>query len=490
MLSLSRVSSCILLFSLLLATLPVPLMAETPLCVGVAEVDMTPPLGYPMAGYYHERLATGTKDPLKVKAMVWSQGECQAALVICDVTGIAADLGAQIRRRASEATKIPVEQIVVAATHSHTAPDYTRDLYQHLAGDTTTTDRPRHAGRLIEAAVEAVVQAHQAVQPVVIQAGSAIQQTPVSFNRRFVMRDGSVRTWMRLDHPEVIRAAGPIDPEIGMVIVRDQDGDKPLAVLSNFALHLDTVGGLLWSADYPYFIEQGVREELGPGVISLFGLGCCGDINHVDPTSAERNSTEWIGGQLAQTMRHAISELPRLARTDLRVRHETVPLALQSVEPDQAQLARQQLHKIREGAKLDFFDQVTAYKHVLIDRLLRQGPQDALAEPISFGLSHVWSGVGSHLPVEVTVIAVGDHLAIVCLPGEVFVELGLAIKQASPFPTTLVVHLANCVETIYVPTRVAYAGGSYEVTNSTVQPGSGEVLAEAAVRLLREAASR
>ena len=85
-------------------------------------------------------------------------------------------------------------------------------------------------------------------------------------------------------------------------------------------------------------------------------------------------------------------------------------------------------------------------------------------------------------------IALGPDLAIVCLPGESFVELGLAIKRASPFRTTLVVELCNCVETIYIPPRVAYAGGSYEVTNSTVQPGAGELLVETAVRLLQDAA--
>ena len=93
------------------------------------------------------------------------------------------------------------------------------------------------------------------------------------------------------------------------------------------------------------------------------------------------------------------------------------------------------------------------------------------------------------LPVDVHVICLGDELAIVCLPGEVFVDLGLAIKRASPFRTTLVVELASSVETIYVPTRAAYAGGGYEVTNSTVDPGAGEMLVEAAIRLLRDAAS-
>ena len=86
-------------------------------------------------------------------------------------------------------------------------------------------------------------------------------------------------------------------------------------------------------------------------------------------------------------------------------------------------------------------------------------------------------------------VTVGDDLALVFLPGEIFVELGLAIKQGSPYRNTMVVELCNCVETIYVPTRAAYAGGGYEVTNSMVEPGTGEMLAETALRLLRESAS-
>jgi len=88
------------------------------------------------------------------------------------------------------------------------------------------------------------------------------------------------------------------------------------------------------------------------------------------------------------------------------------------------------------------------------------------------------------LPVDLTVITLGRDVAIVCLPGEVFVDLGLAIKQASPFRTTLIVELSNAVETIYVPHRGAYAGGSYEVTNSSVQPGSGEMLERGARQTL------
>ena len=89
------------------------------------------------------------------------------------------------------------------------------------------------------------------------------------------------------------------------------------------------------------------------------------------------------------------------------------------------------------------------------------------------------------LPLEVQAFRVGPNTAIVGLPGEVFVELGLAIKKGSPFENTLLVELSNdCIG--YVPTKKAFAEGGYEVVNSRVQPGGGEMLVEAAIRLLKE----
>src|SRR6185503_3038388 len=100
--------------------------------VGVAEEDITPPVGFPMAGYYHERLADGTIDPLKAKAIVFRDARAECALVVCDLIGIATDLSQAIRKRASEKTGIPASHIVISATHSHTAPDYMKELYLNL----------------------------------------------------------------------------------------------------------------------------------------------------------------------------------------------------------------------------------------------------------------------------------------------------------------------------------------------------------------------
>lgn len=463
--------------------------AAEPLRIGVAETDITPPNGYPMSGYYHERLATGTIDPLKAHALVFRQGSEQAALITCDLTGVAKDLSTEARRLVAAKTGIPIQNVVVTATHSHTAPDYFKDLFRELEKPGSGGERARYVTTLIDRIVEAAVQAHGKVQPAVLTAAAARQDIPVSFNRRFVMRDGSVRTWMNLMNPDVVRPAGPIDPEIGIVVARAVDGGKPLAVLSNFALHLDTVGGNLWSADYPFFIERHVREQLGPNVVCLFGAGCCGDINHSDPSRKERNKTDLIGGELGKTIRGALDKTAAVTNATLRVRSTVVRAPLQDVTNEQLAHAKELLTTVQSGKPVDFLQQVEAYRQVMVDQLRQRRESAESSRWIGWGLSHNWGGIGKELPLEVTTFTFGSELAIVFLPGEVFVDLGLAIKRGSPFRTTLVIELANCVETVYIPTRAAFAGGSYEVTNSACLPGTGEALVEAALRLLREAAT-
>ncbi|MFO0940033.1 MAG: neutral/alkaline non-lysosomal ceramidase N-terminal domain-containing protein [Pirellulales bacterium] len=493
--------TCILIVSLLLSA---PLEARQeralndaasvkgsgePLLVGMAEQDITPPEGFPMAGYYQKRLAEGTIDPLKAKAIVFRQGKTSCALVVCDLIGIATDLAREVKRRVELKTGIPANNVVIAATHSHTAPDYMKELWLYLGKEKQEQLRFDYIEKLISGPVEAIVSAHSAASEVNLTRGSVRQQTPVSFNRRFVMRDGSVKTWQSLSNPDVVRPAGPIDSNIEVLAIESQTDKKTVGILSNFALHLDTVGGMRWSADYPYFIEQTVRKNFGPNVISIFGTGCCGDINHIDPSTPERNKADKIGRSLGDTICQNVKELKPLSSSQLQVYSQVVQLPLQVVSLPEVERATELISVVKSGGKVEFLDHVTAYKHLVIDQFLRKQPYAETSKHVTWGLSRSLAGIGELLPVEVTAIAIGDEVGIICLPGEVFVELGLAIKQASPFRTTLVIELANAVETVYVPNRAAYAGGSYEVTNSALQPGCGEMLVESAIGLLRQSAS-
>jgi len=321
--------------------------------VGVAETDITPPVGFPMAGYYHERLAEGAIDSLKAKAIVFRDADESAALVVCDLIGIATDLSREVRKHAAEKTGIPASNIVISATHSHTAPDYMKELYLSLGGEQKDPLRGAYIEKLIQGPVEAIVKAAAAAKPVVLEAGSATQEIPVSFNRRFVMRDGSVKTWQNFTNPDVVRTAGPIDPEITLLKIREPNGPT-LGFVSNFALHLDTVGGVKWSADYPYFVEQTLRKATGTDVISIFGTGCCGDINHSNPRAKERNKADFIGGSIGESIQRQLDKLTPLERPNLVVKSRTVRLPLQDATKEEVAHSIGILDKAKRKETIDF----------------------------------------------------------------------------------------------------------------------------------------
>src|SRR6266404_6359262 len=98
--------------------------------IGAAETDITPPVGHRMAGYFDERLATGVHDPLKAKAIVIQQKDREIALVFCDLVGLSLNVTTNARAQASQLTGIPVSNIVISATHSHTGPLFD-DIRRH-----------------------------------------------------------------------------------------------------------------------------------------------------------------------------------------------------------------------------------------------------------------------------------------------------------------------------------------------------------------------
>jgi hypothetical protein len=132
-----RIGGLLLLsIPLLIAT---PATHAAPLEAAVAAVEITPPVGYRMAGYFNERLSRGTHDPLYAKAIVFRQGDKEAALVFCDLVGVPRSVASRARERASAATGIAAAHITVAATHSHTGPLYFGGMHTHLHGKTVAT---------------------------------------------------------------------------------------------------------------------------------------------------------------------------------------------------------------------------------------------------------------------------------------------------------------------------------------------------------------
>lgn len=145
-----------------------------------------------------------------------------------------------------------------------------------------------------------------------------------------------------------------------------------------------------------------------------------------------------------------------------KAQHEILKLPLAPLAPGDVEKARLLATRIGSKPEPKFLEKVWAFK--VLD---------------------VYGRDGKPLEVEVQVIALGRDVAWVSLPGEIFVELGLAIKESSPFKHTIIAELANG-SIGYIPTKRAYAGGNYEPNSARCGAGSGEMLVDAALRMLKE----
>jgi neutral ceramidase len=280
------------------------------------------------------------------------------------------------------------------------------------------------------------------------------------------MRDGSVGWNPGKLNPEIVRPAGPTDPEVG-VFYAETATAKPLPLLTfvNYAMHPDTTGGTRISADYPGALARTLALYKGPDMLTLFANGTCGNINHTDVHWAGAQSSPQEAARLGTVLAAAVFKAyPRLEpltnSVSLRVRSEIVKLPLPAFTPEQLEQARLDVRSAKDNTREGFMKLVRA--HRVLDTAAREGkPQE----------------------VEMQVIALGRDVAWVAWPGEMFVELGLSVKAGSPFAHTYNVELAN--GTIgYIPNKAAYPEGNYEVESARVAAGSGELLVASALRLL------
>lgn len=441
------------------------------LLAGVAEVDITPPIGHRMAGHFYEVLSDGMHDPLKAKAIVLEQGEQKFAFAFADVVSLSPNVSRHVRQRFSRIGNIPMANTMIMATHSHTGPlydDVRRDFFHDKAMAELGEDPYEKiyypdflADRLVGALSGAYAQLDNAEM-----AFTSLKQHKISFNRRYLMRDGTVRFNPGQLNPDIVRPAGPIDPEIANLMISSAHTERLLGGLTVFACHADTMGGTNYSADYPFYIEQELRDQFGPEFISAFAAGTCGDINHIDVTKERPRKgeeiTERIGNAIGQIILDGLEIGVPITEPSFDSRSRVLDIALQEVSDAQIELARRNLAFLSEGNGR-FEEVVEAVKTLDLEQR-----------------GHTW-------PVEVQAFRLDRNTAMIGLPGEIFADLGLAIKEQSPFDSTIVTTLAND-RLSYIPTEQAFREGSYEVTNSRVKAGSGEKLAETAIKLLEELA--
>ena len=411
--------------------------------------------------------ARGVHDPLCSHALVAAGGSGEKiALVSLDIACITREQAAMMREWIGKRCGISAGNILIHATHTHAGPA-TMSMYTWPKADDDQIEE------FLKKACAAVVLADENMREGNLSIGYS-REDRISFNRRLKCKDGKTHmNWESHDSGFVVKALGPVDPQVIAVSV-EQEG-KPEAAIVNFALHPAVLdyGNWLYSADYPgYLAEATARIQGDKGFTTLFFNGCCGNINHIDcsdPMAPRRGyqAAQRIGYMLAAAAKQALDASVPLSGDELRVSRRKVVLERFKIGEKRHKWARDVLDEMKTNPSGQESDGLPAEltAPVWIEMYERQDRDDE---------------------VEVMVIRIGD-LGIVGFPGEMFTEFGLQIKERSPANHTIVCELANgCVG--YLPTAESYVQGGYEATPGATAyaKGCGERLAASALDQLKE----
>lgn len=446
--------------------------AAEPIQAGAAVADITPrqwPLH--VRGSFTPKLVDSAHDPLTSRALVLTDGETTIAMAVVDsclIDRVELDKSKAI---AAEQTGIPTENILISSTHTHSAP------FSNAAHG--TPEEIAYQKLMIEGIAQSIIDAHAKLEPA--QVGWAGDDLPDEvFNRRWFLKPGTMPVnpfgedtdLVKMNPgsgPHLISPAGPIDPEVSVLSVRNAKG-QPMCLLGNYALHyVGNTGGEV-SADYFGEFNRliGVRLRRSPesGFVGILSNGTSGDINNIDfsgrrPPREPFEQIRIVAGKVADSAYWAYREAEHSTELELGMVERIVTLKMRKPDADLAARAKKYLatEDEKELPRL-----AKAYAKRVLE--LAEGPDSVEA--------------------KIQALRIGD-LAICTYPFETFAEIGLDVKAQSPFGDTFIIELANGAYG-YLPTKEQHEFGGYETWMGTcrVQLDANEILTEQLLEMLAE----
>ena len=425
--------------------------ASAAIRAGFAERDITPGIGMERPGGYGKQHHAEFHDSCKVRVAVFNDGAHKVALVGLDTLIVPRSVVLDARRQIEATCGIPADAVLIGASHSHSSGpvgmvqpgeyDAAPDLVKELAYVESSCADPGFLLHLTRQIVEAVTLADKRGVPAQLGFGSGTEDK-VSFNRRLRMKNGLSFSHPRPGNPEMLEYAGPIDPEVGVIGAWNENGDL-LGTVVNFACHATTNPRGI-SANWICYLEEVIQGATGARVPVVFLQGACGDITQVDNLTPYRqpageDSARLVGGRVGAEAVRVLLSMTRSAEVTVDKRQKTFTIPRR--KPSAERLQRSKDLVAAGKPKGDTTDWTFAKEILMLDHLIAVEPE---------------------VEVEVQAIQIGPAV-FVTNPAEYFVQLGLDIKNGSPFPFTYPVELANgCVG--YVPTEEAFGpnGGGYE----------------------------
>jgi hypothetical protein len=414
---------------------------------GACSIDVSPTT-FPVLinGGFVENRADRVRDRLHAKGLILDDGTTRLAIVVVDSCMMPRELIDRAKTLAQRSTGIPVERMLIAATHTHSAPAAMGAL-----GCSADVSYAAHLPELIATTIEGAV---NNLEPAQI-GWNSIEDDVHTFCRRWIRRpdklladpfgEQNVRANMHPGYqsPDVIGPAGPVDPALTVLSVQSKTG-RPLAVLANYSMHY--YGTMPVSADYfGRFVDRLAAligaQAVKPPFVGIMSQGTSGDQMWMD--YGHPRNEPGIDAYAA-----AVASVANRAYQLIRY-HDWVPLAM-------AETTLELDRRVPDRARL-------AWAKVILDRMNTDVGKN-VRTPAPRTLPEVYAQEALFLENEprrelkLQAIRIGD-LGIAAIPNEVFAISGLKIKTRSPFETTFSIELANGAEGYILPPEQHALGG-------------------------------
>lgn len=443
---------------------------EHRLQVGVARATITPPVGIVLAGALREGHSRGIERDLTATALVLSDGAAKVALIALDAIRLSPTGARELRERVGSRLGIPVSHVLVNTSHTHAVPD-APDWQEYAAelGPAEAAQVRTYWAGVFDQVVGAAQAADLQQRPA--RAGVGIGSVRIGVNRRERLPDG---TMVLGENPN-----GVVDPSVGVVRFDALDG-RPIALLLNYACHPDVLGPKSDLISPDYVGAARATAEAITGATVVFFQGAAGDIDPrcgivlgADGVEEMRRLGTELGCEAARVFQgintsrrrdqrvawqSAASVVTAWVYTDvsgpsvefLGATTRTLTMPLRPLPDEEA--ARRVLSECQAALEATLARPSTLPERLVARRRVRWA---------ELQLDAVLASAKPSLELELQAIRLND-LAIVAVPGELFVEIGLAIKARSPLPHTFVFGYSNGTY-FYIPTAEAFQYGGYEV---------------------------
>lgn len=421
---------------------------------GFAECDITPDIGMQMAGDYVPTFVQGFHDICKTRAAVFDDGRTCVALVGTDTLVVPESVVKAARERIQVSCGIAPGSVMIGAAHNHSSGpvgivqpgeyDGASQFVRHLAYQESQLADQGYLDLVARQIANAVSQAYKNRREAYCGTATGIEDK-VAFSRQFHMKNGLTYTHPGQGNPDIVRPAGAVDPQVGVIGSWDKQG-RLLGCVVNFTCHATTNpgSGLQASANWIYYMEKVIRGAMGAEIPVVFLQGAAGNVTQVDNLSPYKYplNTQWaefVGGRVgAEAVKTLLTMTPG-ALGPLHTRSTVLNIKRRVPSAQHVQRAYEIVRQGIDPAKRSKW--IFAKETILLDYKVKQHPI---------------------LPVEIQAIQIGPAI-FVSNPGELFCQAGLDIKAGSHFPHTYVVSYANGAAG-YIPTAddLGPHGGGYE----------------------------